>query len=42
MLGMGSFAMGELMSTQPYVSGVGYIDRMSHYGRRCAIDPKRS
>jgi deoxyribodipyrimidine photolyase-related protein len=41
-LGMGSFATGELMTTKPYVSGAGYIHRMSDYCRHCAFDPKSS
>ncbi len=39
-LGMGSFAVGELMTTKPYVSGAAYIDRMSDYCAHCEFDPK--
>ncbi len=39
-LGMGSFAAGELMTTKPYVSGAAYIDRMSDYCADCEFDPK--
>lgn len=39
-LGMGTFAVGELMTTKPYVSGASYILRMSDYCERCAFDPK--
>jgi deoxyribodipyrimidine photolyase-related protein len=39
-LGMGTFAVGELMTTKPYVSGAGYINRMSNYCELCAFDPK--
>ncbi len=39
-LGMGTFAVGELMTTKPYVSGAAYILRMSDYCERCAFDPK--
>ncbi|NIQ37652.1 MAG: deoxyribodipyrimidine photolyase [Proteobacteria bacterium] len=39
-LAMGSFAVGELMTTKPYVSGAGYINRMSDYCKACAFDPK--
>ena len=39
-LGMGRFAVGELMTTKPYVSGAGYIHRMSDYCDTCAFDPK--
>jgi deoxyribodipyrimidine photolyase-related protein len=41
-LAMGSFAVGELMTTKPYVSGAAYINRMSDYCGDCAFDPKRS
>jgi deoxyribodipyrimidine photolyase-related protein len=40
-LGMGSFALGDLFTTKPYVSGAGYIDRMSDYCEDCAFSPKR-
>ena len=30
-LGMGTFAVGDIMTTKPYVSGAGYISRMSDY-----------
>ncbi len=40
-LGMGTFAVGELMTTKPYVSGSAYIDRMSDFCRACRFDPKR-
>lgn len=39
-LGMGTFAMGDLMTTKPYVSGAAYIDRMSDFCRGCRFDPK--
>jgi deoxyribodipyrimidine photolyase-related protein len=39
-LGMGTFAAGDLMTTKPYVSGAAYIDRMSDYCDGCAFDPK--
>lgn len=40
-LGMGTFALGDLMTTKPYVSGAAYIDRMSDYCGECAFDPRR-
>jgi deoxyribodipyrimidine photolyase-related protein len=40
-LAMGTFATGDLMTTKPYVSGAGYILRMSDYCQSCAFDPKR-
>lgn len=39
-LGMGSFAVGELMTTKPYVSGAAYINRMSDFCTECEFDPK--
>ncbi|MBK8240999.1 MAG: cryptochrome/photolyase family protein [Deltaproteobacteria bacterium] len=40
-LAMGSFAVGELMTTKPYVCGAAYIHKMSDYCDGCAFDPKR-
>jgi len=39
-LGMGTHAFGDLMTTKPYVSGAAYIDRMSDYCSTCRFDPK--
>jgi len=39
-LGMGTYAVGDLMTTKPYVSGAAYIARMSDYCGSCAFDPK--
>ncbi|MBW1784494.1 MAG: hypothetical protein JRL30_27595 [Deltaproteobacteria bacterium] len=39
-LGTGTFALGDLMMTKPYVSGAAYINRMSDFCRSCAFDPK--
>jgi deoxyribodipyrimidine photolyase-related protein len=41
-LGMGTYGVGGLMTTKPYVSGGAYIDRMSNYCKGCAFDPKRN
>jgi deoxyribodipyrimidine photolyase-related protein len=41
-LGMGTFALGELMTTKPYVSGTPYIQKMSDYCGACTFDPKGS
>ena len=38
-LGMGTFGVGELFTTKPYVSGANYIDKMSDYCDECAFDP---
>jgi deoxyribodipyrimidine photolyase-related protein len=41
-LGMGTFAVGELMTTKPYVSGAAYLHKMSDYCGSCAFDPKKN
>lgn len=41
-LGMGTFALGELFTTKPYVSGSNYIDKMSDYCGECAFHPKKN
>ena len=41
-LGMGTFAAGDLMTTKPYISGAAYIDRMSDFCGDCRFHPKRS
>jgi deoxyribodipyrimidine photolyase-related protein len=40
-LGMGTFGLGDLFTTKPYVSGAAYIDRMSDYCAECSFSPKR-
>jgi len=40
-LGMGTWGIGELMVTKPYISGAAYIDRMSDYCAGCKFDPKK-
>lgn len=40
-LGMGTYAVGDLMTTKPYVAGSNYIHRMSDYCDECAFHPKR-
>lgn len=37
--GMGLFAVGDLMTTKPYVAGSAYINRMSDYCGRCHFHP---
>ena len=39
-LGMGTYAVGDLMVTKPYVSGSAYVNKMSDYCKGCAFDPK--
>jgi deoxyribodipyrimidine photolyase-related protein len=41
-LGMGTYALGDLMTTKPYVSGTPYIMKMSDYCDHCAFDPKKT
>ncbi len=40
-LGMGTYAVGDLMTTKPYVSGAAYIRKMSDFCVDCAFDPKK-
>ncbi len=40
-LGMGTFGLGDLFTTKPYVSGAAYIEKMSDYCDACAFSPKR-
>ena len=39
-LGMGTFSLGPVFTTKPYVSGSNYIHRMSDYCEACQYDPK--
>lgn len=41
-LGMGTFAAGDVMTTKPYVSGAAYIHKMSDYCAGCRFDPART
>jgi deoxyribodipyrimidine photolyase-related protein len=41
-LGLGSFAVGPLFTTKPYVSGANYIHRMSDFCEGCRFDPKKN
>jgi len=38
-LGMGTWSLGPLMTTKPYVSGSAYIDRRGDFCADCAFDP---
>ena len=40
-LGMGTFAVGDVMTTKPYIAGAAYVDKMSDYCRDCAFSPKK-
>lgn len=37
---MGTFGVGDLITTKPYIAGSAYIDRMSDYCGGCRFDPK--
>lgn len=37
---MGTFGVGDIATTKPYIAGSAYIDRMSDYCKGCAFDPK--
>jgi deoxyribodipyrimidine photolyase-related protein len=41
-LGMGTFAAGDVMTTKPYVCGAAYLDRMGDFCRECRFDPKKN
>lgn len=41
-LGMGTYALGDAMTTKPYVCGGNYISRMSDFCGDCAFDPKKN
>lgn len=40
-MAMGTFATGAVMTTKPYISGAGYIHRMSDYCADCQFHPKK-
>ncbi len=40
--GMGTFGLGDLFTTKPYVAGSAYIDKMSDYCGGCRFDPKKT
>jgi deoxyribodipyrimidine photolyase-related protein len=39
---MGTFALGSLFVTKPYVSGSAYINRMSNFCGHCQFEPAGS
>ena len=41
-LGMGTFAIGDYMSTKPYVTGAAYVNRMSDFCEGCAFSPRQN
>ena len=41
-LAMGTFATGEVLSTKPYISGAGYINKMSNFCKGCTFHPKKN
>ncbi len=41
-LGMGTYALGDLFTTKPYVSGSVYLKRMSDFCSNCRFDPDKT
>lgn len=41
-LAMGTFALGDMMTTKPYVSGAAYINKMSDFCQGCRFDPAKN
>lgn len=41
-LGMGTFALGETMTTKPYISGAAYLNKMSDYCSQCSFNPQKN
>lgn len=41
-LAMGTFSVGELMTTKPYVSGAAYLHKMGDYCKGCRFHPKKT
>lgn len=41
-LGMGTFGIGDRMTTKPYVSGSNYLNKMSDHCGSCAFHPKKT
>jgi len=39
---MGTFGVGDLLTTKPYVAGSGYIHKMSNYCEGCRFHPTRT
>ncbi len=40
-IGMGTYALGDLFVTKPYVSGAAYVNRMSDFCSTCAFSPRK-
>ena len=41
-LAMGTFSLGDLATTKPYIAGAAYIHKMSDFCEACAFDPRRT
>ena len=39
---MGTYSVGEIATTKPYISGAAYINKMSDYCRDCQFDPLKN
>jgi deoxyribodipyrimidine photolyase-related protein len=41
-LAMGTYGVGPLMTTKPYISGAAYINKMSDFCKGCQFDPAKN
>lgn len=41
-IGMGTFGVGDLFTTKPYISGANYINKMSDFCSDCRFSPSKS
>ena len=41
-MGMGTYAVGDLMTTKPYTSGAAYIHKMGDFCEDCSFDAKKN
>ena len=41
-LAMGTFGVGDMITTKPYISGAAYINKMSDYCRGCQFNPAKN
>jgi deoxyribodipyrimidine photolyase-related protein len=39
---MGTYAVGDIATTKPYISGAAYINKMSDFCRGCKFDPSKN
>jgi deoxyribodipyrimidine photolyase-related protein len=41
-LAMGTFSLGDLLTTKPYIAGAAYIHKMSDFCEACVFDPRKT